>query len=54
MGQAALSNEKQPAPFFVSIQKPLPKAAAPPQSSQGTGAYTCCVRGCWLEFLLLG
>ena len=32
MGQAALSNEKQSAPFFVSIQKPIPKAAAPPQS----------------------
>lgn len=35
MGQAALSNEKQSALFFVSIQKPLHKAAAPPQTPQG-------------------
>ena len=39
MGQAVLSNEKQPAPFlclskslFPKLQ-PLPKAAAPPQPS---------------------
>lgn len=32
MGQAALSNEKQPAPFFVCMQKqPIPKVAAPHQ-----------------------
>ena len=37
MGQAALSNEKQSALFFVSIQKPLHKAAAPPQSSPSEG-----------------
>ena len=38
MGQAALSNEKQSAPFFVSIQIPLPKAAAPPQSGSPSPA----------------
>ena len=38
MGQAALSNEKQPAPFFVSIQIPLPKAAAPTQSGSPSPA----------------
>ena len=45
MGQAALSNEKQSAPFFVSIQMPLPKAAAPTQtSSRGLSLFLLCLR----------
>ena len=52
MGQAALSNEKQPALFFVSIQKPLPKAAAPPHkaaappqpSPRGGSSFLLCLR----------
>lgn len=45
MGQAALSNEKQSAPFFCVYPNALPKAAEPPQPfSRGLSLFLLCLR----------